>query len=429
VRTGENSRAVGKSYPWLLVGMLWFCGFFNYADRMAVNAVFPVLQTEFQLSHFQLGMIASSFMVVYALSAPLAGFVVDRTSRRVLVSVGLGFWSLICVATGMARTYGQLLFFRAAEGLGESFYFPASTTLIADYHPPSSRSRAMSIHQTSVYVGTAGGVALAGFLAEHFGWRSPFLILGGIGTVYALWLSFWIIEPVRGKSEAKKVAVSPYDPPTDEELATPPSNFWSNIGEIVSQPASALLLLAFVGANFVATAFMTWLPLFVKEQFSLGLSTSAYISTTWSLASLFGALAGGVWGDRAARQAGGRIRVQAIALIAASPFVIAAAAAETVPIVALTLVGVGFCKGVYDASIFASLFDVVRPAIRGTAAGLMNTVGWTGGALAPLVIGWLSEKSGLGVAVGATAPVYLGAGCCALVASWMARRSDEPAVG
>ncbi len=121
--------------------MLWFCGFFNYADRMAVNAVFPVLETEFHLTKTQLGLIGSSFMFVYAFSSPLAGFVVDRMSRRWLVSVGLAFWSLICVATGLSRSFGQLLFFRAAEGLGEAFYFPASTTLIADYHPPSSRSR------------------------------------------------------------------------------------------------------------------------------------------------------------------------------------------------------------------------------------------------------------------------------------------------
>ena len=416
----QDERRLGRAYPWYLVGLLWFCGFFNYADRMAVNAVFPVLKTEFALSNLQLGFIGSSFMIVYAVSAPFAGFLVDRASRRVLIATGLAFWSIVCAATGMVRSFGQLLVFRAAEGLGESFYFPASMTLLADYHPPTSRSRAMSVPQTRVYVGTAGGVWLAGVLAERYGWRSPFWVLGGVGTAYAVWLTTQIVEPARGKSEQSQVNAGPYDAPADDLLAAPPPSLVANIREIVSTPAAALLLAVFVGANFVATAFMTWLPTFIGERFSLGLARSSLTSTAWSLASLVGVLSGGVLADLAARRPGGRIGVQAVALLAAAPFVFAASGAKTIPHLVLTLVGVGFCKGVYDASIFASLFDVIRPSIRGTAAGLMNTVGWTGGALAPIAIGAFSDVLGLGRAIGATAPVYLIAGALALVASRLA---------
>ena len=84
-------------------------------------------------------------------------------------------------ATALARTFNQLLFFRAAEGLGETFYFPASMSLLADYHGPRTRSRAMSIHQTSVYAGTALGGIAAAELGRQYGWRSPFLILGLVG--------------------------------------------------------------------------------------------------------------------------------------------------------------------------------------------------------------------------------------------------------
>jgi len=75
--------AASKAYPWLVVGLLWFCGFFNYADRQAVNSVFPLLGKEFSLSDFQLGMLGSAFMIVYASTSPLAGYVVDRVTRRV----------------------------------------------------------------------------------------------------------------------------------------------------------------------------------------------------------------------------------------------------------------------------------------------------------------------------------------------------------
>jgi len=196
--------AASKAYPWLVVGLLWFCGFFNYADRQAVNSVFPLLGKEFSLSDFQLGMLGSAFMIVYASTSPLAGYVVDRVTRRVLIPMGLAIWSLICAATGMSQSYAQLVFFRAAEGLGESFYFPASLSFLADYHGRATRSRALGIHQTSVYLGTAEGAVLAGRLAEHFGWRSPFFVLGLAGAAYALVLGFLLVEPVRGQSEVAK---------------------------------------------------------------------------------------------------------------------------------------------------------------------------------------------------------------------------------
>lgn len=412
----DARRPFGAAYPWYLVGLLWLCGFFNYADRMAVVAVFPVLGQEFGLSKAQLGLVASLFGIVYGLSAPFAGFLVDRFSRRTVIAAGLAFWSLVCFATGTARSYAQLLFYRASEGLGESFYFPASMTLLADYHPPTSRSRAMSVHQTSVYLGTAGGVYLAGLLAERFDWRTPFFVLGTIGTVYAAWLVTQVVEPVRGKSDQGKPGVAG-GPADDDEFLKPRPGLVGNIVEVVVTPSAALLLAVFVGANFVAMAFMAWLPTFLEERFHLGLASSSLTSTAWSLSSLAGVLVGGVLGDLAARRAGGRIRVQAAALLAAAPFVLAASGAGSVPYVVATLVGVGFCKGVYDASIFASLFDVVRPGVRGTAAGLMNTVGWTGGSLAPVAVGALSDRFGLGSAIGATAPVYVAAGLLALVAS------------
>lgn len=421
----HDKRHAGPGYPWTLVGLLWFCGFFNYADRQAVYNVFPALQGEFGLSNAQLGALATSFMIVYALSAPFAGFLVDLASRRFLIVSGLGFWSLICAATGFARSFPQLLFFRAAEGLGESFYFPASMTILADYHAPTTRSRAMSIHQTSVYVGSAGGGVLAGALGEAFGWRAPFWLLGLLGMIYAGWLGRWIIEPVRGKSEPKRAGTAEEldSAATEPELASPRPSLVRNLLEIVAAPAAAILLLVFIGANFVATAFMTWLTMFLFGKFGMSMAQSSLASAVWPMASLVGCLCGGYVADLAARRPGGRIRVQALGLLCGAPFVLATGAASTLPMAVAALVGVGVCKGVYDANIFASLYDVVRPPLRGTAAGLMNTVGWTGGSLAPIVVGILADYRGLGLAIASTAGVYVVAGALALFASVLATRT------
>src|SRR5712671_6132708 len=122
--------ALNPNYKWQVVGMLWFCGFFNYADRRAIFSVVPLLEREMHLTPVQLGLLASGFAWVYGLGAPLAGMVVDRARRKTVILGGLHAWSLICLATGLSRHFTHLLLFRAAEGLGETFYFPASTSLI-----------------------------------------------------------------------------------------------------------------------------------------------------------------------------------------------------------------------------------------------------------------------------------------------------------
>ena len=259
----------------------------------------------------------------------------------------------------------QLVLFRGAEGLGEAFYFPASMSVLADYHGPRTRSRAMSIHQTSVYLGTAGGAVLAGYLGQHYGWRSPFWALGLAGLAYAVFLGTSWSNRLATRPRARRLAEG-------EPGSRPETNWQSEAGDsgtlpekvvrIVTNPAAGLLLAVFVGANFVAATFLAWLPLYLFEKFQLDLANSSLISTAWPLASLVGALGGGVAADWAARRsAGGRILVQSLGLILAAPFVFLAGQSSWLAMVIAALIGAGLCKGIYDANIFASLFDVVAP--------------------------------------------------------------------
>jgi sugar phosphate permease len=406
------------------VALLWACGFFNYADRQALMSVFPELAQEWGLSLTRLGMLGSAFMVVYALAAPFAGAIVDRWPRRALIVGGLAFWSLICAATGSAVGFLPLFWLRAAEGLGESCYFPASMSLLADYHPRESRSRAMSLHQTSVYVGTAGGGILAGFLADRYGWRQPFWALGLAGFVYAGLLWFLLVEAPRGASDGK---VKHEDWPRDDAIGGDRRRPLDDLRSILRHPSACALLLAFAGANFVAMALMTWLPTFVFQRFQTDLLTSATIGTFFfPMASLVGALIGGALGDASARhRSGGRMRVQGVALLLGAPCVFVAGTSGTVAVLVAALIGIGLCKGVYDASIFASIYDVVDPSVRGTAAGLMNTIGWAGGSLAPLALGLVGDRYGLSPAIAATAAAYLAAGLCAVGAGGLVRGGRE----
>ena len=112
--------------------------------------------------------------------------------------------------------------------------------------------------------------------------------------------------------------------------------------------------------------------------------------------------------------------MQSLGLILAAPFVFLTGWSTTVPVLIAALIGAGACKGIYDSNIFAALFDVIPPEDRGTAAGLMNTLGWTGGMAAPIAVAIASKSFGLGVTIASTAAVYLVGGLLALVAAHLA---------
>jgi MFS family permease len=407
---GEVSPTPGPREAWRVVALLWFCGFFNYADRQAVFAVFPLLKADFGLTtDAAKGLIGSAFMVVYALASPLTGWIVDRGSRRWLVAAGLGFWSLICALTALARNLPQMLLFRAAEGLGESFYFPASMSLLADHHGPATRSRAMSVHQTSVYAGTAAGGLLAGALGQRLGWQAPFWVLGAAGMAYAAWLATRLREPRREGQGGG----GPRSGPSRAVV----------VAALRSRPLLGLLA-AFAGANFVAMALYSWMPDYVYRSFGLDLTGSAAVASLFLPgANLIGALIGGALADRiAARRPGGRALVQAVALMAAAPCVVLVGRATGLGPLVVGLVGIGLAKGIYDANIFAAAFDLVPPEIRGVAAGLMNTIGWGVGSLAPVLVGLASDRIGLAGALSLTGAMYVLSGLAALAASsWAAQ--------
>src|SRR3979409_403333 len=130
-----------RNYKWQVVAMLWSISFFNYADRQAIFSVFPLLERALGLTPVQLGFFGSPFAWVYGMMGPLAGFVVDRVKRKTAILSGLEIWSVICAATALSRNFTQLLLFRAAEGLGETVYYPASMSMVGEYQGAATRSR------------------------------------------------------------------------------------------------------------------------------------------------------------------------------------------------------------------------------------------------------------------------------------------------
>jgi len=380
---------ISPSYKWYAVGMLWWIAFFNYADRQAIFSVFPLLEREFSLDSVQLGLLGSSFAWVYGLCAPFAGGIVDRVRRKVAILAGLEAWSVICMATPLAHGFRALVGFRAAEGIGETFYFPASMSFLSAYHGPETRSRALGLHQTSVYVGTIGGGFFAGLIGQNYGWRWSFIVFGALGALLGFALNRWLVEP---------------PVPTAKTMPV-----FQGVAGIWRNPRAVLLMAAFLCANFVALVLLSWMPAFLFEKFHLSLAASGLAATLFvQLASMAGAQLGGWMADAwSAKMPAGRIVVQAIGLLCGAPFVVLCGWTRSVPILIIALTCWGLFKGIYDANIFAAIFDVIPEQTRGTAAGFMNMIGWLGGGAAPLVVGYVARRYNLSLAISLAAVVYL----------------------
>jgi MFS family permease len=409
-------------YKWWVVFMLWFVCFFNYADRQAIFAVFPSLEHEFGFSKLELGLIGSAFMWVYAFGAPVAGFIGDRVQRRNLILGGCLFWSFVTVTTGWCGRLWHFVTVRALEGIGETFYFPASLSLISDYHAPGTRSRALSFHQSGVYVGTILGSWLGAWFAQHYGWRIGFYFFGISGMVLALMLYRFLREPRRGQSEERGAPLPEESLPVGATLRV-----------IFRRPTAVLLMLVFFAANLVAMIFLAWTPTFLVEKFHFELATAGLSGTVFIHLSSAAAvpLAGWLADRLVCRMAGGRILVQAVGLFIGAGFVVLVGQADNRTTLLAAMAAFGACKGFYDSGIFASLYDAIEPRARATAAGIMNTVGWAGGAMGPLSIGWAathgrhtSDVENMSEAIAWGGALYLIGAVLLLVAAGFCVRRD-----
>ena len=296
VKPNANRSSAGAHYKWMVVLLLWFVCFLNYADRQAISSVLPLLAKDFGFEAVELGLISSAFAWVYAGTAPIAGLAADRIARKRLIIVACVVWSLFTLATAWCGGLWSIVGARALTGLGEAFYFPAAMALLSDYHSGQTRSRAMALHQSAVYAGTILGSWLAAELAQRFGWQSPFYLFGPAGIILALMLMLRLREPRRGAAE-----ISPQG-----EIAT--LSLWETWRSIARLPTAWLLMGAFFCANFVAVIFLTWTPIFLVEKFHYTVGAAGLTGTVFiHLASAGSVLLAGWLADRlSSRFAGGR---------------------------------------------------------------------------------------------------------------------------
>ena len=400
---------LASGYPWLLIGLLWPVAFVTSAGRSTLIAVMPQLREEFTLSATQLAFVNSAAFWIYAIGAFLFGRLGDGSHRSRLIIAGLVFWSVATGLTSLSVGFALLVALRGLVAIGEASYYPTGTALISDWHAASMRGRALSVHQTGVFAGAAVGALAAGLIADRFGWRMPFVILGALGIVVCAVLFRRLRDaPFRHAAMVSK------EPAGEGPLRV-----------VLNRPAALYVCAVFFLASGAGAGIAVWAPTFLHDALGLDLAGSAlYGLVMMNIAGLVFVPFGSLLAERfAGRTPMGHFYTLAIGLALAGLLLLPLVAAKSAMVVGCVLLASSAGKGLFDGCIYAAMHDVVPRRARGTAVGLMTMLGFCGAGLTPIFVAQASEAVGMAAAMTSMAILYFSAAVLLMATRVSTRRT------
>ena len=407
-----------KWYKWEVLALLWVAYLLNQGDRQVFNSVLPQIRDSLALTDTSVSLIAVFFNLFYALMVPVGGWVGDKFSRKWVTTLSILFWSVATMFTGLANGVFLLILTRSiATGGGEAFFGPANYSLLGQYHT-DTRARAMSIHQTSYYVGVILAGWLAGYIGDHLGWQYAFYIFGGAGVIWALVMVWRLKDPF--------VANAPRDDsgviPSEAKESVSSVSIWDGFKTVFTTPTALMVTIGFCGFIFVITGYMTWVPTFLQENFGQTGAQAGLNSMLWTYVAAFvGVLLAGSLSDKwAAKNPRKRMVIQGVGLILGAAFLPFMGLASNIWLLYLCFAGWGFFRAFFDANIYAALYDVTPARLHASCSSAMIMTGFAVGATAPYILAIIKEATG---SLNATFPIlgiiWL---LCGLACLWISRK-------
>ena len=378
-----------KAYPWIVVGLLWIVALLNYMDRQMLSTMRDAMQIDISEleSAVNFGRLMAIFLWIYGLVSPFAGAIADRISRKWLIIVSLGVWSAVTTLMSFCTNYNEIFWLRALMGVSEALYIPAALSLIADYHTGKSRSFAIGIHMTGLYLGQAVG-GFGATLAAAFSWQQTFHWFGIIGVAYAALLMVLLYE--KRDVAQKNISATP-----EQKIPV-----LKGFGMIFSNMAFWVILFFFASTSLPGWATKNWLPTLFADSLNTPMSQAGPISTiTSALSSFLGILAGGPLSDKwVKRNVKGRVYTSAIGLAMMIPALILLGLGKGMfaAVAAGLFFGIGY--GMFDTNNMPILCQFVPSKLRATAYGIMNMTGVMMGAVCTQILGKWAEGGNLGLA-------------------------------
>lgn len=394
VGLGSVARVRGAG---VALALLLAINLFNYIDRYVLAATEPDIRETLLLAadpddpnvKAKMGLLSTAFMVSYMLTAPIFGFLAERTRRWLLIAVGVALWSLASGASGLAGSFGALLLTRCLVGIGEGAYGPVAPAVLSDLYPVAKRGRILSLFYVAIPVGSALGFVLGGQVARldpgAESWRWAFYAVVVPGLLLALW-SLFMREPQRGAADR----LEPSRRATMKDYLI-----------LLRTPSYVLNTLGMTAMTFAIGALAYWMPAYLKEhevQPLWGIEPVPLFGIITAVAGLLATLAGGFAGDALREHIrGSYFVVSGVGLCLGVPCALAFLVVPF-PLAWLFIFLAEFFVFFNTGPSNTILANVTHPAMRATGFALnILVIHVFGDAASPFLIGAIADRSSLGV--------------------------------
>ncbi|WP_150303705.1 spinster family MFS transporter [Pseudomonas saliphila] len=362
---------------------------FNYIDRLLVSILIEPIKLEFGVSDTLIGLLTGvAFALFYTVFGLPLGRLSDRIGRKPVIALACIAWSFMTVLCGVATSFTMLLIFRIGVAVGEAGGSAPSVAMISDLYPPSQRSRALAVFLMGPALGAVFGLGMGGWVADTYGWRWAFIIIGAPGVLLGLLLALTVRAPNQIKSAAD----------------APQESFLTTFNSLISTPSYLLIVVAGSVAAIAGYAIGTWNPSFLIRSHDLSITEAgALMGLGGGMTSVIGTLTCGWFADRMVKkntgwQLGTALLGTAISIPfgllfflwpAGTAFYIAGTA---VPTAFLFYLGFAFFATWWTVPCFGSMSHLFPPTklAQGTAIFFMG-ITLLGVGLGPLVVGVLSD--------------------------------------
>jgi len=391
---GSARPSWGRWYVLLLISLMYLI---TYLDRVNISAAAPVISKEFGFDKITMGAIFSAFVWAYALFQVPGGWMGDRFGPRSMLTVIVGYWSVMTAATATATGAISFVVIRFLFGVGEAGAFPVATRAMQLWYPRRERGFVQGITHSASRLGAALAPPIVVVIMTAFGWREVFYICGAVGIVWALW---WYLayrdlpeehrlvnraelERIRGVDAAGKI-----NPPTIEKMAEVP---WRTL---VRSPNMWAIMCAYFTYVYCLWIFLSWLPTYLVDYRHFTLLKVGFLASLPLLAGVVGDTVGGLTTDWLLKKTGSakvaRRTVAIVGLLGCVVCIVPAALVDDAYAAVYCLTAAGFFLECTIGPSWAVPMDT-GGKYSGTVSGMMNMAGNFGGALSPLVFGFLVQ--------------------------------------
>ena len=362
----------------------------NYADRYVLPGVQEMIKAEFHVSDERIGALTFWFFLTYIIAAPLTGWLGDVLPRKPLIVAGALLWSGVNLFTATVHSFDALMIRHAALGIGEASFGVFAPALLADFYGPAERNRVLTIFNIAIPVGAAMGYSLGGYVGQHHGWRTAFVVSAIPGLVIAVLILLFLHEPKRGESDVS----------AGDECGGRAEHVLS----LARNPAYLFATLGYAMSTFTIGGISAWIPSFLQRVGGMSAARAGFtVGAITAVTGLLGTAAGGWWAQR-------WLRRDHRALY----FVCAAGPALCAPFALVCFFGphglmlpalaaAEFALFLGSGPVNAAILNAVGARLRATAlAGELFLIHLLGDVPSPRIIGWVSDRSSLRVGLGVT---------------------------